>query len=232
LEDEEKMNLKISRLLKSRMTSHTQTSKILPALCFFLFGYQGLAAEAGPLVPLQSFNVQIVQDLRYATDNNFTHQVVYDFNACYVLPEVAKALSRVQQALEKQQKGLKVWDCFRPMSAQQKFWELVPDPRYVSPPAKGGLHTRGTAVDLTLVDAKGHELKMPTLFDDFTPAAARNAPGTNAEALKNSRLLETVMKGQGFVGLDSEWWHYDFATWRQHPPLITEDFTLGVKEGR
>lgn len=211
----------------------------LPLLGLFLFCCQGLSAAAepvtepvtemkrgheqismAPLVPLQQFNARIVQELRYATDNNFTHQVVYTFNTCYVLPEVAKALDQVQQALEKQQKGLKVWDCFRPMSAQQKFWDLVPDPRYVSPPSKGGLHTRGTAVDLTLVDANGQELRMPTPFDDFTPAAARNAPDTHAEALKNSRLLEAAMKRQGFIGLDSEWWHYDFATWPQHAPLI------------
>ena len=64
-----------------------------------------------------------------------------------------------------------VYDCYRPMAVQHKFWKLVPDERYVANPAKGSRHNRGAAVDLTLVDRSGQELPMPTPFDDFTDKA-------------------------------------------------------------
>lgn len=201
----------------------TLISRLLPGLCSLaMLLASGAAAGTAPLVPLSSVNSRIRQELRYATANNFTHQVVYGFNQCYLLPETARALSQVQAELEKLNLGLKVWDCYRPMSAQKKFWELVPDPRYVSPPTKGGLHTRGTAVDLTLVDHQGKEQTMPTGFDDFSPAAGRNAPGTPAAALRNSHLLEVAMQRQGFAGLPTEWWHFDLKGWQQHPPLQVE----------
>ena len=67
----------------------------------------------------------------------------------------------------------KVFDCYRPPAAQQRFWEILPDERYVSNPAKGSRHTKGTAVDLTIVDKNGAELEMPSVFDDFTERAHR-----------------------------------------------------------
>ena len=67
---------------------------------------------------------------------------------------------------EKEHKlGLKMFDCYRPRPAQQRLWDVVPDPDYVTPPAKGSMHNRGLAVDLTLVDANGKELNMGTPYD-------------------------------------------------------------------
>lgn len=175
------------------------------------------------LVELRQINPRIVQDMRYATANNFTKHVVYSFQGCWLRPMVAERLSRVQQELESQQLGLKVWDCFRPMAAQKRFWELVPDPRYVSPPGRGGLHTRGTAIDLTLVDAEGNEMVMPTAFDDFSPRAGRDYAATPAQARLNSQILQRVMEKHGFKGLDSEWWHFDLIHWKDYPPLIDLD---------
>lgn len=177
------------------------------------------APANGGLVALKAVNPRIRQDLRYASADNFTKAVVYDFSSCWLRPEAAHALDRAQKALEARGLGLKVWDCYRPMSAQKRFWELVPDPRYVSPPGKGGRHTRGTAVDLTLVDKQGKELQMPTAFDDFSPAAHRAARGGPAQSRANSSLLEKTMQAQGFIGLSTEWWHFDLAGFERHPPV-------------
>lgn len=157
--------------------------------------------------------------LVYATPHNFTHQKVYTYTHCYLLPEVAQQLALVQKELVAHCLGLKVWDCFRPLAAQRKFWEILPDERYVSNPNKGGLHTRGTAVDLTLVDAKGKELLMPTKFDDFSAAAHRNNRKVDPAFLARLDLLEKTMKKHHFIGLSTEWWHFDYETWPQHPPL-------------
>ena len=171
------------------------------------------------LVNIQSYIPDIIVDLKYATKDNFTGVVVYDFQTCQVLNEVALRLQEVQKALYPIGLKLKIWDGFRPMSAQWKFWELVPDERYVSDPRKGGRHTRGTAVDVTLTTLDGIELPMPTAFDDFSEKAHRNYLGCTEAELKNRELLQTIMEKHGFIGLPTEWWHFDLLDWESYPPI-------------
>jgi D-alanyl-D-alanine dipeptidase len=181
-----------------------------------------LAGErnGGPiLLDIQSVIPQVQVDLKYATTDNFTGQIVYDFGQCLLIEEVAEALTHVQAELEAMGLGLKIWDGFRPVAAQWKFWELVPDERYVSDPRKGGRHTRGTAVDLTLITTDGTELPMPSLFDDFSEKAHRNYVDASDEEIHNRELLQAVMEKHGFVGLPTEWWHFDLIGWENYPPI-------------
>lgn len=171
------------------------------------------------LVDLRQVNPNILIDLRYATSDNFTGQRVYDFPHCLVLRPVAVQLDLVQKELEKIGFGLKVWDGYRPISAQWKFWQLVPDERYVSNPIKGGRHTRGTAVDLTLISLDGKELPMPTAFDDFTEKAHRDYMQLSQEVLDNRSFLQTIMENHGFIGLPTEWWHFDLVGWEEYDPI-------------
>lgn len=169
------------------------------------------------LIDIQEFIPTIVVDLRYATPDNFMGQILYDSQRCLLHKDAALCLRRVQNELFTLGMGLKVWDGFRPIAAQWKMWEAVPDERYVSDPRKGGRHTRGTAVDVTLVDAKGRELVMPTGFDDFSERAHRDNPNSEAEAIHNRELLRAVMEKHGFTGIETEWWHYDLAGWKNYP---------------
>ncbi|MBM3200871.1 MAG: M15 family metallopeptidase [Chlamydiae bacterium] len=169
------------------------------------------------LVPVDP---RIVVDLRYATANNFVGRAVYNFDVCLVLEPVAKALSRVQDRLETLGMGLKIWDGYRPFSVQELFWEIVQDDRYVAPPSMGGRHTRGTAVDVTLVDKEGRELDMPTPFDEFSDRAHRIYVSEDPLKELHTRLLEKVMKEEGFIGLATEWWHFDFQDWQNYPVLF------------
>lgn len=171
------------------------------------------------LVDIQSFVPGIVVDLKYATKENFVGEIVYDFQKCFLLQEVAVKLQLVQQELEKIGLGLKIWDGFRPMAAQWKFWEILPDERYISDPRKGGRHTRGTAVDVTLIDREENELDMPSQFDDFSEKAHRDYPHLTEEQRNNRELLERVMAKYGFIGLPTEWWHFDFVGWENYPPI-------------
>lgn len=171
------------------------------------------------LVDIQSFIPNIQIDLKYATPDNFTGQIVYQFNCCLLVKEAAMQLKEVQAELETIGLGLKVWDGFRPLAAQWKFWELVPDERYVSDPRKGGRHTRGTAVDLTLVTADGQELLMPSAFDDFSEKAHQNYMEAPEEAIANRGFLREIMERHGFKGLSTEWWHFDLIGWQNYPPL-------------
>ncbi|OGN55396.1 MAG: hypothetical protein A3D96_03875 [Chlamydiae bacterium RIFCSPHIGHO2_12_FULL_44_59] len=171
------------------------------------------------LVDTRSFIPQIQVELRYATADNFTGQVVYNFQQCLLLKETALHLRDIQAELEISGLGLKIWDGFRPMAAQWKFWELVPDERYVGDPRKGGRHTRGTAVDLTLVTKEGKELPMPSAFDDFSEKAYQDYMGATPEEIANRETLRTIMEKHGFEGVPTEWWHFDLIGWEDYPPL-------------
>jgi len=205
----------------------------------------GLAALALPnslaqVAPLPEDNLvnarliqpPLLQEIRYATPYNFTGQVLYPFPAVFVHKDVAAALQNIQKELAAEGLGLKIYDGYRPLSVQAAMWNAVPDERYVSDPTKSrGRHTRGIAVDVTLVDSKGNELKMPTTYDEFTEKAHRDSRDWSEEERKNSLKLEAVMKKHGFLAFPYEWWHFDFRDWEKYPPLDIsfDDLGRGVK---
>jgi len=177
--------------------------------------------QKSDLVDISTINPRIILDIRYATTNNFTKQKIYDSPKCYARKHVALKLDAVQKELEKQvpRLGLKIWDVYRPLSAQKKMWAVMPDQRYVMPPEKGSRHNRGCAVDLTLVDKNGNELEMPTEFDTFTKQAHRDYMDLPSHVIKNRQLLEDVMVKHGFVGMPTEWWHFDDVDWKKYDLL-------------
>lgn len=173
--------------------------------------------ETDKLVDIKSVNLNIRHDIRYATTNNFLKKKIYSVPRCLLRSDVAQRLSRVQQDLEQMGLGLKVYDCYRPLSVTRQMWAILPDTRYVANPAKGSRHNRGAAVDFTLVDLHtGAELEMPTAFDDFTDKAARAYPGNSPQVRRNSDLLAVKMKKQGFIPLITEWWHFDAPGWDKY----------------
>ena len=165
------------------------------------------------LIDIRTVNNKIALDIRYATTNNFFKRKLYPVGRCVLRGAAAKILSQVQDDLAKRGLGLKVYDCYRPLSVQKQMWDIMPDPNYVADPAKGSRHNRGAAVDVTLVDRNGKELEMPSGFDDFTERAHRDYTGGNPQALKNRQLLEDAMKKYGFIPLATEWWHFDAPGW-------------------
>lgn len=168
------------------------------------------------LIDIHEINKNIVIDLKYATKDNFTKQILYNFKKCYLRKKVAIALSNVQIDLEKIGLGLKIWDGFRPLEIQQKLWDLIQDERYVFPPSKGGKHTRGTSVDVTLVDKNKKELNMPTKFDEFVKEAASDYVDLSPELIYNRDLLSTAMQKHEFNPIPNEWWHFDFVNWNEY----------------
>ncbi|MBL7827929.1 MAG: M15 family metallopeptidase, partial [Saprospiraceae bacterium] len=158
----------------------------------------------------------IKMDIRYATANNFTKSVIYDCPKCLLRPEVADAIVKANQKLKSMGMALKVFDCYRPRPYQQRLWDKVPNPDYVTPPAKGSMHSRGAAVDLTIVDASGKELNMGTEYDFFGRAAHTDNLNLPAEVLKNRTLLRETLESVGFKGIRTEWWHFSY-TKKQYP---------------
>lgn len=169
------------------------------------------------LVDLARFIPDIQLEIRYATTNNFTHQVIYAQPRAYLRLPAAQALSRVQEMLRGYGYGLKVFDAYRPYEATLKFWEVVKDTLYVAAPQKGSRHNRGCAVDVTIVDlSTGKEVEMPTDYDDFSLKAGTDYIPKSYEALKNRQMLIDAMYLEGFQVLPSEWWHYDYKGWDKY----------------
>lgn len=161
------------------------------------------------LVRVRDYIPGIFQELSYATEDNFTGQVIYSFSDAYLRYGTVQKLSAVQQALSDTGLSLKIWDGFRPVSAQFRLWEICPDPTYVSDPTVGySSHSRGNTVDITLVDAEGQELEMPTGFDDFTSLADRDYSDCSQTAANNALYLQELMESAGFTGYWGEWWHF------------------------
>ncbi|MEY2428003.1 MAG: sodium/proline symporter [Verrucomicrobiota bacterium] len=169
------------------------------------------------LVNIQSVIPGIVLDIRYATTNNFTGQELYPVAKCVLRTKTAEKLGEVQADLASQSLALKVFDGYRPLSVQKKMWAIFPNPDYVADPKKGSRHNRGAAVDLTLIHLPDQrELPMPTAYDDFTPKAHRDYMNLAPDAIHNRELLENVMAKHGFVGLPTEWWHFDDTDWKRY----------------
>lgn len=162
------------------------------------------------LIDIKEFIPTATFDVVYATPHNFMGFTLYPLPLCLLHKDAAIQLKKVQEDLEKKGLSLKIFDGYRPLSVQQQMWDKIQDERYVSNPAKNkGRHTRGTAVDVTLVDSSGKELLMPTLFDDLSEKAHSDYPHVSEEAKKNRALLKNVMEKHRFMQLPTEWWHFD-----------------------
>lgn len=180
--------------------------------------------DPADFVPVTDYIPGVRVNLKYAGEDNFTGQVIYDFTeACLRFGTIQK-LSAAQEALAAQGYSLLIWDAFRPVEAQFRLWEICPDPVYVANPEKGfSSHSRGNTVDVTLTLADGSPVEMPTGFDDFSPLADRDYSDVPETAAANARLLEDVMTECGFKPYAGEWWH--FSDTDSYP--VEEDFVPG-----
>ncbi len=179
-----------------------------------------LQCKGDALVPLMAINPRPLLELRYASPYNFMGEVLYDQPVARLRCPVALALQQVQRDLAREGLGLKVWDAYRPLSVQERMWQKIRDPRYVSDPSvNAGRHTRGTAVDVTLVDRRGKPLVMPSDFDDFSAVAHVGSSLATTEQAAHARRLREAMERRGFVAFPTEWWHFDWKDWKSLPPV-------------
>lgn len=177
--------------------------------------------QPSEFVSLKSLSEDFLFELKYATDDNFLHQAVYDCGECYLHRRTAEALVKANEEFKRLGYRIKLFDCYRPLSVQKKMWKILPGTHYVANPAKGSKHNRGAAVDLTLVDKNGKELDMGTPFDFFGARAHHTFTTLPKEVLQNRKLLKETLNKYQFKSIYSEWWHYEFR-----PEMLSkvEDF--------
>jgi D-alanyl-D-alanine dipeptidase len=186
------------------------------------FGQAATPVAGSEFVEIKRIDPTILIDLRYASPNNFTRKPLYPPGMpALVRFGVAQRLVVAQKYLKDHGLGLKIWDAYRPKTAQEQLWEATRNNSYVADPKEGigSMHTRGAAVDVTLVDLKGKEVLMPTEFDNFTPAAMLHYQGPNLVVRFNLTLLQKAMARAGFYGLRTEWWHFCAGDWTSYPPV-------------
>jgi len=184
----------------------------------------------GNLVRLLDMDPEFYVDLIYSTDDNFTGSKVYQSSECYIDKDTAIQLIDAKNKLKAMGYGVKVWDAYRPVSAQQRFWDLLPDNDYVAyPPDVATMtefknsHMNGQCVDVTLTNPDGSDIPMPSGFDDFSERAHLDYPGTTGKARENAETLRDVMVQCGFTPYKGEWWHfYNHNT----TPVRYSDFEL------
>lgn len=185
--------------------------------------------DAGRMIP------GLVIDMKYVGTDNFLGRPAagYETAACLLTVDTVAALARAQEKLQAFGLGLKVFDCYRPkravadfvawakdLSDQKRKAEHYPNVDktrlfelgYI---AERSGHSRGSTIDLTLVDMRtGEELDMGGRYDLFDEASWPSNQGVSTQARANRMLLQDAMLDAGFKPLKEEWWHF---TLREEP---------------
>ena len=197
-------------------------------LVLFFINYSCSNLPEG-FVYINDLDNRINIDLRYSTENNFTGKVIdgYRSNKAIISTEAAMALIQVQNDLDQMNLSLKIFDAYRPQMSVNYFINWSNDPLdtinksiYYPKIKKSELfplgyiaersgHSRGSTVDLTIVDnTTFKELDMGTPYDFFGPESATNFTGITDKQRSNRLLLLETMTRNGFKNYSKEWWHY------------------------
>lgn len=162
-------------------------------------------------------------DIAYATERNFTGTPVYARAACYLHRDAAEALERACALASQIGLRFRIFDALRPSEAQWILWNHTPDPAFLADPRRGSPHSRGVAVDLTLIGTGGVALDMGTEFDAFTPLSHHASTAVNVEAQRNRYLLLGIMTAAGWDFYRNEWWHYQLFKPREYALIADAD---------
>lgn len=203
--------------------------------------------DASDFVLLGDYVPGIVQEIRYYSTYNFVGERIdgYEEPVAILTLEAARALKTVSNELNVQGYRLKVFDAYRPARAVKHFvlWGIEDLDLRMKPffyPslekqelfAKGYIasqsgHSRGSTVDLTLLDMRtGKEADMGSPFDLFSEVSHPDYRGVTAEQQENRMRLQKAMVRNGFLPIDCEWWHF---TLRDEPfPDTYFDFPVSA----
>lgn len=185
--------------------------------------------DASGFVLLADYVPGIVQEIRYYSTYNFIGERIdgYEEPCALLTREAARALKTVANEMNVQGYRLKVFDAYRPTCAVEHFvfWGIEDLDLRMKPYFYPGLekqelfakgyiakmssHSRGSTVDLTLLDmATGKEVDMGGPFDLFSEVSHPDYRGVTEEQYENRMLLQKAMTRNGFAPYDCEWWHF------------------------
>ena len=185
--------------------------------------------DSSGFVVLADYVPSIIQEIRYHSTYNFVGDRIdgYEEPGALITREAARALKDVSNEMAVRGLRLKVFDAYRPARAVKHFvlWGIedldlrmkpffYPDLDKTDLFSKGYIasrssHSRGSTVDLTLLDMMtGKELDMGSPFDMFSEVSHPDYKGITKEQYTNRMLLRNIMMRKGFEPIDCEWWHF------------------------
>lgn len=180
-------------------------------------------------VLLSDYVPSVVQEIRYFSTYNFIGERIdgYEQPCAIITKEAARALKSVSNELNVQGYRMKVYDCYRPACAVRQFvlWGIedtdIRMKEYFYPDlvkqelfsqgyvASKSSHSRGSTIDLTLLDMKtGKDVDMGSPFDMFSKVSHPDCREITGEQYENRMILRNVMLRNGFDPIDCEWWHF------------------------
>jgi D-alanyl-D-alanine dipeptidase len=165
------------------------------------------------LVEVTKLDRSVKLDIRYASDNNFMATPFYSQARAFLQRPAAQSLIAANRELHKRGYGILIHDAYRPWYVTKMFWDATPDDKkkFVADPAKGSMHNRGCAADVSLYDTRtGHEVAMPSGYDEMSDRAYPNYSGGTADERSRRDLLREVMEKNNFTVYEFEWWHFDY----------------------
>jgi D-alanyl-D-alanine dipeptidase len=185
-------------------------------------------SPAQSLVEITQETHDVALDIAYATNRNPTGKPVYRRAACYLHRDAEARLNRAVELARPLGYRLRIFDAFRPAEAQWVLWHACPDPDFLADPRRGSPHSRGVALDVTLLDAAGSELDMGTEFDAFTPLSHHANRAIPVAAQRNRIVLLGIMSAAGWDFYSKEWWHYQLFESRRYPLLSDSVLRQGM----
>ena len=191
--------------------------------------YKNELMDPSGFVLLSDFVPDIIQEIRYYTTYNFIGDRIdgYEEPCALLTREAARALKSVNNEMFVRGYRLKIFDAYRPACAVKHFvlWGIEDQDIRMKPYfypkvekqelfvrgyiAKQSSHSRGSTVDLTLLDMNtGKELDMGSPFDLFDEISHPDCRDISNEQYENRMMLQQVMIHNGFCPIDCEWWHF------------------------
>lgn len=178
--------------------------------------------QCDSLVEISEQKHKLKIDLVYATPHNFTGKIIYQSERCLLHKDAESRLLKASEIARLAGFTLKILDAYRPPKAHAELWKNLSDPRYVADINIGSNHSRGVALDVTLLDSEGEELNMGTAFDSMEEDSHHGCPGIPNLAHRNRLFLLGIMLHAGFLPIETEWWHYELPGALNYP-IVCDD---------
>lgn len=185
--------------------------------------------DSSAFVILADHVPHVIQEIRYHSTYNFIGDRIdgYEEPVALLTLDAARALRGAGNELYVMGYQIKIFDAYRPARAVKHFvlWGLedqdIRMKQYFYPElekeelfnlgyiAKQSSHSRGSTVDLSLLDMRtGREVDMGSPFDYFGEISHPDFTGITEEQFGNRMLLQSVLTRNGFLPYENEWWHF------------------------
>ncbi len=170
-------------------------------------------------IEISQYDVKV--SMKLSTDDTSIGEPFYQRNLCLIQYDTLQKLIKAIEIFRNDGYTIVIYDAYRPTSVQQRWFDVVQVHKWVADPKRGmgGIHDRGTALDISLIEtATGEELDMPTAMHTFTVESARNSTTMSDEQRRNMDYMTDVMTSCGFTYINSEWWHFQCVNTRNYLP--------------